>query len=273
FALDRARFHHRRHAIGPSDVLFIEDLDHVDVDKIDAELLPGNTMTAHLLDDRISELGHLLGRSRASGTFDPGEGMPHVLLRQPRDVPLDLKTDIALLKQYRPPIAAQHSVAQSRLEPVPAGRQRASNVAAIFVVHAKQSAEPMLFHHLARPLDAIFAEPVPIDPLLPVHAGDAEIRSHRVLPLVVKVFVPTRASLPTEVGAQGDVSPLLAVLSPSGKAAASLSGSLRRQSRGAPSPRRLRLQPENSGARRRRRRNFQYPSLQYRSLQYRSLAL
>src|SRR6185437_6517289 len=54
-------------------------------------------------------------------------------------------------------------------------------------------------------LDAIFAEPVPIDPLLPVHAGDAEIRSHRVLPLVVKVFVPTRASLPTEVGAQGDV--------------------------------------------------------------------
>src|SRR5262249_34422379 len=101
--------------------------------------------------------------------------------------------------------------------------QRASNVAAIFVVHAKQSAEPMLFHHLACPLDAIFAEPVPIDPLLPVHAGDAEIRSHRVLPLVVKVLVPNCTLLPTQVAAQGG-SPLPAVLSPCGTAPDALAG-------------------------------------------------
>ena len=122
--------------------------------------------------------------------------MPNVLLRQPGNMPLDLKTDVALLEQYRAAIAAQHGVTQSRLEAIPTGRQRTGDIAAIFVVHAKEGAEPMFFHHLARPFDAIFAEPVPIDPLLPVHAGDAEIRSHHVLPLIVIALVPTRASLP-----------------------------------------------------------------------------
>ena len=115
--------------------------------------------------------------------------MPDILLRQPGDVPLDLETDIALLEQYRAPVTAQHCVPEPRLEPVPTGRQRTGDVAAILVIHAKQSAEPMLFHHLARALDAIFAQPVPVDPLLPVHAGNTEIRSHRVvLPLVVMVL-------------------------------------------------------------------------------------
>src|ERR1700689_4616034 len=43
----------------------------------------------------------------------------------------------------------------------------------------------MLFHHLASAFGAVFAQPVPIDPLLPVQPGDAEIRSHDALPLRV----------------------------------------------------------------------------------------
>jgi hypothetical protein len=50
---------------------------------------------------------------------------------------------------------------------------------------AKQGTEAVLLHHLARPLYTIFAEPVPVDALLPVRANNAKIRSHRVLPLVL----------------------------------------------------------------------------------------
>jgi hypothetical protein len=65
---------------------------------------------------------------------------------------------------------------------VPAGGQRAGDVAAVLVVHAQKRAEPVLLHHLARALDAILAQPVPVDPLLPIEPGDAEIRSHAILP-------------------------------------------------------------------------------------------
>ena len=49
--LDRARLHHRRHAVGPVDLLVREDLQHVDVDEIHAELGAGDVGLLHLLLD------------------------------------------------------------------------------------------------------------------------------------------------------------------------------------------------------------------------------
>ncbi len=181
-ALDRARLHHRGHAVDPVDVVLLEDVDHVDVDEVDAELLAGDAVVLHRLDHRLGELVDLLGRGRTGRALDPGEGVAHVLLRDPRRVALDLEADVALLEQDRPPVAAQHGVAQAGLEPVPARRQRAGDVAHVLVVHAEHGAEAVLLHHLARALDAVFAQPVPVDPLLPIHAGNAEIRSHGVPP-------------------------------------------------------------------------------------------
>jgi hypothetical protein len=164
------------------DVVFLEHVDHVDVDEVDAELLPGDAVLLHRLLDRLDELVDLLGRSRTRSAFDPGERVTDVLLRDPRAVALDLETDVALLEQDRPPVAAQHGVAQAGLQPVPAGRQRAGDVAAVLVVHAEHRAEAVLLHHRACALDAIFAQTIPIDLLLPIHSGDAEIRcTHDIL--------------------------------------------------------------------------------------------
>src|SRR5262249_21270847 len=112
--------------------------------------------------------------------FDPGEGVTHVLLRQPGRMPLDLEAEVALLEQNRRAITAQHRVTQARLETIPAGRERAGEIAHVLVVHAEHGAEPVLLHHFPRPFGAVLAHAVPIDPLLPVEAGDAEIRSHDV---------------------------------------------------------------------------------------------
>src|SRR5215475_2448014 len=97
-------------------------------------------------------------------------------------MPLDLEAKIALLEQDRTTVAAQHGVAQTWLETIPAGRQRARDVADVLVVHAEQGTEAVLLHHRARAFDAIFAQPVPVDPLLPIHTRNAEIRSHGLLP-------------------------------------------------------------------------------------------
>ncbi len=181
-ALDGARVHHRAHAVGPVDIMLLEDVDHVDVDEVDAELLAGDAVFLHRLQNGLGEFRHLLGRSRSRGAFDPGERMAHVLLRDPRRMPLDLEAEVALLEQDRRAVAAQHGVAQPRLEPVPAGRQRAGQVAHVLVVHAQHGAEAVLFHHRAGPFGPVFSQPVPIDPLLPIHPCDAEIRSHDVPP-------------------------------------------------------------------------------------------
>ena len=45
--------------------LRLEDLDHVDVDEIDAELHAGYAALLHLRDDGVGELGHLLARCGA----------------------------------------------------------------------------------------------------------------------------------------------------------------------------------------------------------------
>ena len=141
------------------------------------ELLPGDAVALHLFQDRIGELVDLLGRSRPRGAFDPGEGMAHVLLRQPGRMTLDLETEITLLEQHRLAIAAQQRIAQPRLEPVPAGRERAGDIAAILVVHAQHGAEPVRLHALARTLEPVFSHAVPVDPLLPIQSTDAEIRA------------------------------------------------------------------------------------------------
>src|SRR5262249_2842989 len=150
FTLDRTRFHHRRHAVDPVDVVLLEDVDHVDVDEVDAELFAGDAVLAHRLHHGAGELGHLLLRGRPRGAFDPGEGVTHVLLRNPWAVPLDLEADVALLEQNRTAVAAQHGVSQSWFQPIPAWSERAGDVAHILVVHAEQGAEAMLLHHRAR---------------------------------------------------------------------------------------------------------------------------
>ena len=180
-ALDGARVHHRAHAVGPVDVVLLEDVDHVDVDEVDAELLAGDAVLLHRLQHRLGEFRHLLGRGRPGRALDPGERVADVLFRDPRRVALDLEAEVALLEQDRRAVAAQHGVAQARLEPVPARRQRAGDVAHVLVVHAEHGAEAVLLHHLAGPLGAVFAQPVPVDPLLPIQPGDAEIRSHGAL--------------------------------------------------------------------------------------------
>ena len=147
--LDGARFHHGGHAVGPVDVVLLEDVDHVDVDEVDAELLAGDAVVLHRLQHRLGELVHLLGRGRPGGAFDPGEGVADVLLGDPRRMALDLEAEVALLEQDRRAVAAQHGVAQARLEPVPARRQRAGDVADVLVIHAQHGAEAVLLHHLA----------------------------------------------------------------------------------------------------------------------------
>ena len=167
-ALDRARLHHRRHAVRPIDAVLPEDVDHVDVDEVDAELFARDAVFAHRLHHRAGELGHLLRRGGSRGALDPGEGVTHVLLWNPRAVALDLEADVALLEQDRTAVAAQHGVSQSWLQPIPARGQRAGDVAQILVVHAEHGPESMLLHHRPGSVDAVFAQAVPVNALLPV---------------------------------------------------------------------------------------------------------
>src|SRR5580704_17335134 len=116
--------------------------------------------------------------------------MPHVFFRNPRRMTFDLEAEVALLEQNGCAVAAQHRIAQAGLEPVPAGRQRAGEIADIFVVHAQERAETVLFHLRASPFGTVFSQPVPVDPLLPIHPGDAEIRSHSILPARIPTASP-----------------------------------------------------------------------------------
>ena len=123
--LDRARFHHRRHAVDPVDALFLEHLDHVDVDEVAAELLPGDAVFFISL---MTALVNLF-----TCWVEAGPAAPLIQANEWRmfsfgihgRVPLDLHADVALLEQHRPPVAAQHRVTQAGLEPAPAGGQRA----------------------------------------------------------------------------------------------------------------------------------------------------
>ena len=120
-ALDRARLHHWRHSVHPIDVVLLEDVDHIDVDEVDAELFSGDPILTHRLQHRARELVDLLSPGRSRGALDPGKRVTHVLLRNPRAMAFDLETEIALLEQNWPGVAAQHGVAQPWLQTVPAG--------------------------------------------------------------------------------------------------------------------------------------------------------
>jgi hypothetical protein len=82
--LDGARLHHRRHAVDPVDLRFLEHLDDVDVDEVHAELGAGDAAFFHLLLDRLGEFVHLLQRRSAGGALDPGVRPADVLFRNPR---------------------------------------------------------------------------------------------------------------------------------------------------------------------------------------------
>src|SRR5262249_25562283 len=76
-------------------------------------------------------------------------------------------------------VTAKQRIAQSGLEPVPARRERAGEVAHVLVVHAQHGAEAVLLHALARTLGPVLLHPVPVDALLPIQSADAEIcRAH-----------------------------------------------------------------------------------------------
>ncbi len=177
--LDGARFHHRRHAVDPVDLFVLENTDHVDVDEVDAELLSGDAVALHLVKDRVGELLDLLLRGRAGCAFDPGIGVADVLLGDPRRVAFDLEAEVALLEQHRRAVTTKERIAQSRLEPIPARRKRAGEVAHVLVVHTQHSAEAVLLHALACTFGPVLLQAVPVDPLLPIQSGDAEIcRAH-----------------------------------------------------------------------------------------------
>jgi hypothetical protein len=196
-ALDRARLHHRGHAVGPLDFFFLENIEHVDVDEVAAQFLAGDAVLLHRLLHRLGEFPHLRRCRRAGGALDPSKGVTHVFLRNPRRVALDLHADVALLEQNRTAIAAQHGVAQPRLEPAPSRRQRGGDVAHVLVVHAQKRAELVLLHHRPRALDAVLAQALPVDALLPVHPGNAEIRrAHGRLPYPRSAIRPTRPKKP-----------------------------------------------------------------------------
>src|SRR5262249_44778257 len=159
----------------------------------------------HLFKDGLGELVHLLGRGRSGRALDPREGVPDVLLRKPGRMPLDLEAEVALLEQYRRAVAAQHRIAQARLEPVPARRQRAGEVADVLVVHAEHGAQAVLLHHLPRPLGAVLAHAVPIDALLPIEPGDAEIRSHSTPPGSARACTPQCDENPSRTIVDGSI--------------------------------------------------------------------
>src|SRR5262249_60551829 len=104
-------------------VVLLEDVDHVDVDEVDAELLASNTVFLHRLQQSLGELVHLLRRSGAGGAFDPRKRMPYVFFRQPWRGPLDLEAQVALFEQNRTPVGAAHGLAQTPLEPIPPRRR------------------------------------------------------------------------------------------------------------------------------------------------------
>ena len=179
FVLDSAGFHHRRHAVSPVDAGVLERAQEIDVDKVEAHLLARDVALLHLLQHGVGELLDLLLRGGTRRALDPGVGVAHVLLGNPRRMPLDLEADVSLLEQYRWIVAAEHGVAQSGLEPVPSRCQGAGNVTNVLVVQQYQRAEAVRLHSFPGAFQPIVSQPVPVDPLLPVQSNRAEIRHAR----------------------------------------------------------------------------------------------
>ena len=87
----------------------------------------------------------------------------------------DMHADVALLEQHRRIVAAQQCVAQARLQTVPAGGEGAGHIADIFVIHQQHRAKAVRLHALTRAIEAVLAQPVPVDPLLPIQSYHANV--------------------------------------------------------------------------------------------------
>src|SRR5678815_5406652 len=79
----------------PVDLRVLEDLDHVDVDEVDAKLHAFDAALLHFLLDRVGELRHLLGRCGAGGALDPRVRITDIFLGDPRRMLLDVQADVA----------------------------------------------------------------------------------------------------------------------------------------------------------------------------------
>ena len=207
--LDCPRLHHGRHPVGPLDLRLLEDLQHVDVDEVDAELLPGHAVALHLFQDRVAELLHLHLRSGSGRALDPGVGPADVLLGDPRRVPRDLRADVALLEEHRRAVVAEEGVAQAWLEPVPARREGAGHVAAVLVVHEEQRAEAVRLHALPCTLQPVLAQPRPVDALLPVDTDHPEACHARLPRRTRQTATADCAGKLTSARAAGASSPVL----------------------------------------------------------------
>ncbi len=173
--LDGAGFHHRGHAVGPVDLRVLEDLDHVDVDEVDAELLAVNTGFLHFALRLLVNLVTCCQRGGTGCALDPRVGILDVVFRDPRRVLCDMHADVALFEQYRRVVAAQQRVAQTRLQAVPARGEGAGHVTDVLVVHQQHGAEAMCLHALTRALQTVCAQTLPVDALLPIQSHHAYV--------------------------------------------------------------------------------------------------
>jgi hypothetical protein len=181
FVLDGPRLHHRRHAIDPIDAHILEDLDHVDVDEVNAKLHARNVTLLHLLNNGVGELRDLHDRSRTRRTLDPGKRVLDVFFGNPGVVPLELEADVTLFEYHRCVVSAQQGVAQAWLEFAPTGRECCSDITNVFVIHQQHCSKAVRFHALASPIQAVSAHSVPVDALLPIHPHCAKVCHKSIL--------------------------------------------------------------------------------------------
>jgi len=92
---------------------------------------------------------------------------------------LDMDTDVTLFEEDRLPAFHEHRVAKTRLQLAPARGQGRGDVAHVLVVHAQNGAQTVAPHGITRARQPIFAHPLPVDALLPVHADHSEGRHAR----------------------------------------------------------------------------------------------
>ena len=109
------------------------------------------------------------------GALDPRVRIADIFLGDPRRMLLDVQADVALLEQHRRVVAAEQAIAQPGLQAVPAGGKGAGHVAHVLVVHQEHRAQPVRLHALARALEPVFAQPIPIDALLPIQSHHADV--------------------------------------------------------------------------------------------------
>src|SRR6478752_4008143 len=136
----------------------------------------------------------------------------------------DLDADIALLEKNGRIVTAEHPVAQARFQAVPARRQRTGHIAHVLVVHEQHRAQAVRFHAFARALGAVGAQPVPVDALLPVETGYAEIRHLSFSRSVIDVEAVCYGCL--DWGYPGGYLPSAQIIAPRGSYSVSMLASL-----------------------------------------------